>query len=159
MYATATAADSVAVKIPEEITADDDDDQQQRLHGVPDGVGNAPAVVNAGGFHAGLFCADERNDHAAQAHQDAGTYAMNSVVDGDTARDGGVDNEGQTSEGSRQRLGAGNVGGGGVGGVVAVFYRVMQPPMADAAATEQPDSAPNSMLPRMLACAMEPGNC
>ena len=34
---------------------------------------------------------------------------------------------------------------------------LMQPPMADAAATEEPDSAPNSMLPRMLACAIEPG--
>ena len=34
---------------------------------------------------------------------------------------------------------------------------LMQPPMAEAAATEEPDSAPNSMLPRMLACAMEPG--
>ena len=103
--------------------ADDNDDQQQRRHGVPDGLGNALAVVNAGGFHASLFCADERNDHAAQAHQDAGNVTGHEQRgDGDTARDGGVDNEGRRRGNQQAGGGGGNVGGGGVGGVVAVFF-------------------------------------
>ena len=34
---------------------------------------------------------------------------------------------------------------------------MIQPPIADAAATDEPDNAPNSIFPRMLACARLPG--
>lgn len=71
--------------------ADDNDDQQQAGHGVPHGLQHALALVKAGGLHTGLFCADERNDHAAQAHQDAGNVTGHKQGrDGDTARDSGV---------------------------------------------------------------------
>ena len=103
--------------------ADDNDDQQQRRHGVPDGLGNALAVVNAGGFHASLFCADERNDHAAQAHQDAGNVTSHEQGgDGNTASNGGVNNECGGGRDQQAGRGGSNVGCCRVSWVIAVFF-------------------------------------
>ena len=102
--------------------ADDDDNQQQAGHGVPDGFQHALAAVKAGGLHACLLGADESDHHAAQTHQDAGHITGHEQGgDGDTARDGGVDDEGGR-RGNQQTGGSGgDVGGGGVSRVIAVL--------------------------------------
>ena len=102
--------------------ADDDDDEQQGRNCVPDGFQHALAAVKAGGLHAGLLCADERNDHAAQTHQDAGDVAGHEEGgDGHAARNGGVNDEGGGRGNQQTRGGRGDVRSGGVGRVVAVF--------------------------------------
>ena len=104
-------------------TADNDDDEQQRGHSVPNGLADALALIITGSFHACLFGADKGNQHAAQAHQDAGNVTSHEQGgDGNTASNGGVNNE--CGGGRDQQAGGGgsNVGCCRVSGVIAVFF-------------------------------------
>ena len=120
-YRTAMPAPSVADTGND--TADNDDDEQQRGHSVPNGLADALALIITGSFHACLFGADKGNQHAAQAHQDAGNVTSHEQGgDGNTASNGGVNNE--CGGGRDQQAGGGgsNVGCCRVSGVIAVFF-------------------------------------